>query len=162
MTTIIPGIEPWAEQLAASLWRASWQGGIALALAWAIARWCTFLSPRVVCWVWRLACLKVLLALVWIEPVSRALLPARQADTVTFGSAAVRAPGPEATVDVPAVRTVAPVASQPVQIPPALGVWSLLTSAWLLGVVYCVVASAREWGSIRRLVQSAVDVPSER
>jgi hypothetical protein len=41
-------IEPWTEAWAASLWRATWQGTIALGLAWAIARTCTFLSPRVV------------------------------------------------------------------------------------------------------------------
>ena len=38
--------EPWADWWASNLWRASWQGAIALAIAWAIARTCTFLSPR--------------------------------------------------------------------------------------------------------------------
>src|SRR3954471_7719058 len=68
-------IEPWAEVWVTILWRATWQGTLALSLAWGIVRTCTFLSPRVVCWVWRAACLKVLATFLWVQPVSLALLP---------------------------------------------------------------------------------------
>lgn len=70
MSEFVRAIEPWADSGLATLWRASWQGGIALAVAWAIARYATFLSPRAVCWVWRLACVKLLVALVWVQPLA--------------------------------------------------------------------------------------------
>lgn len=148
-------IEPWAEVWAASLWRAAWQGTIALGLAWVIARTCTFLSPRVVCWVWRAACLKVLVTLLWVQPVSLAVLP----------------PQPPAAV---AVRTAfaMPVASGPVPVEPAaerlarptvpsepstsaVSITSLLVLAWAAGFCWRVTVSARQWNSLRRLRRSA-------
>src|SRR5580698_10171401 len=74
--------EPWSERM----FQASWQGAIVLAVACAIGRWCTFLSPRVICWVWRLACLKLVVALLWVQPISLPLLsvtPAAPAAMVT-------------------------------------------------------------------------------
>ena len=68
--------ERWAELWCDALWCATWQGAIVLAVVWAIVRWCTFLSPRVMCWMWRLACLKLLVALAWGAPVNIPLLPA--------------------------------------------------------------------------------------
>ena len=96
-------IESWADVWAASLWRAAWQGSIALGLAWGIARTCTFLSPRIVCWVWRVACLKLLLTLIWVQPVSLAVLP----------------PQPPAAVAVEASSLPTAVASGSVPVEPA-------------------------------------------
>jgi len=58
--------EPWRERMV----QASWQGAVVLAVAWAIGRWCTFLSPRAICWIWRLACLKLVVALLWVQPIN--------------------------------------------------------------------------------------------
>src|SRR5438874_2231363 len=57
--------------------RASWQGGIALALAWLLGLAWRGMAPRFRCWLWRLAYLKLLLALFWAAPVDLPLLPAR-------------------------------------------------------------------------------------
>src|SRR5689334_22728142 len=58
-----------------AIWNASWQGGRALMLAWLICRAFPRLSPRLQCWLWRLAYLKLLVALVWTTPFRLPLLP---------------------------------------------------------------------------------------
>ncbi len=80
--------EPWSERI----FQASWQGAIVLAVAWAIGRWCTFLSPRVICWVWRLACLKLVVALLLVEPINLPLLSATPAAAVSHETIEPRAP----------------------------------------------------------------------
>ena len=44
--------------------RACWQGGLAILVAWALTRAFPRLSTTLRCWLWRLAYLKLLLALV--------------------------------------------------------------------------------------------------
>ncbi|MCW3053633.1 MAG: Regulatory sensor-transducer, BlaR1/MecR1 family [Chthonomonadales bacterium] len=72
----------WNESLNmfASAWletliRACWQGGLALGLVWAVCR----LVPRIPaagkCWLWRLAYLKLLVALLWLPTLDLPLLP---------------------------------------------------------------------------------------
>ena len=69
---------PWTELWSESLWRTSWQGAVAIAVAAAamgeIARCSTFLSPRIACWAWRLVCLKLLVALLWLQPLALPIL----------------------------------------------------------------------------------------
>jgi Zn-dependent protease with chaperone function len=55
--------------------RACWQGGLALLFAWGITRALPRLSPAGRCWLWRLAFLKLLVALAWATPVHLPLLP---------------------------------------------------------------------------------------
>ena len=61
-----------------SIARASWQGSLAIAAAWALVRCRPHLSPRVACWVWRPVDLKLVVALLWFAPVLLALLPAQR------------------------------------------------------------------------------------
>ena len=75
MNNLLHAMEPWADFWSTSLWRASWQGAIAIAVVWMLARLCMFLSPRVIHWMWRLVCLKLLVALVWVAPIPLAILP---------------------------------------------------------------------------------------
>jgi beta-lactamase regulating signal transducer with metallopeptidase domain len=59
-----------------NLWRASWQGGAVIALVWVLCRMGSHWSPRVRCWLWRVAYLKLLTTLVWTAPVELPVLPA--------------------------------------------------------------------------------------
>src|SRR5438552_10123344 len=59
----------------ASLWRASWQGGLAVLLAWGISYAFPRLPARVKVWMWRLAFIKLLVTFVWTTPIDLALLP---------------------------------------------------------------------------------------
>lgn len=61
----------WAEAMA----RASWQGGLALAIAWLVCRLFPRLSPSARSWLWRLAYLKLVLSLFWSAPVPLPVLP---------------------------------------------------------------------------------------
>lgn len=150
-------IESWADVWAASLWRATWQGAIALGLAWGIARTCTSLSPRIVCWVWRVACLKLLLALIWVQPVSLAVLPPQPS------AAAVAV-----DVELPTAVTTGFVSAEPAErrfaravVPRdvstiAVSIASLLMLTWAAGVCWRVMASASQWIWLRRLRRSAL------
>ena len=73
----------WNESLNtfAALWletlvRAYWQGGLALALAWAVCRLLPRLPAVGRCWLWRLAYLKLLVAFLWLPTLDLPLLPA--------------------------------------------------------------------------------------
>ena len=155
-------LDQMAESWGANLWRASWQGAIAVAVAWAIARWCTFLSPRVVCWVWRLACLKLLVALFWGQPVDLAFLPAE-----------VKAiPAPKATPHVIPKLEPDVVGLDPDNIPQpqfepepprvSVAASSILLPLWLIGVAYCISRTARQWHSIRQLLRSQESCVTDR
>ena len=76
MSELLNYMESGSAVWTASLWQASWQGAIVIGAAWAVAHYCTFLSPRVVCWLWRLVCIKLLALLVWAQPIEIPLLPA--------------------------------------------------------------------------------------
>jgi beta-lactamase regulating signal transducer with metallopeptidase domain/Tol biopolymer transport system component len=151
-------IEPWAEVWAASLWRAAWQGSIAVLAAWGIARSCTFLSPRIVCWVWRVTCLKLLLTLIWAQPVSLAVLPPRPAAAVAAAvnvESPTEAPSGSAPVELATVR-LAPAIVPTDKATASVSIASLLMLAWGAGVCWRVTVSARQWMSLRRLRRSAL------
>lgn len=58
-----------------AMFRACWQGSIALALVWAITRLFPKLPPSICCWLWRLAYLKLLVSLIWATPIDLPVLP---------------------------------------------------------------------------------------
>ncbi len=159
MNALISAFGSWADLWAESVWRASWQGAIALAAAWAIGRWCTFLSPRVVCWVWRLACVELLVGLVAIQPVELALLPARAEapaapQTISYDMAT----GWLETSAEPAQE--AALSAEPVPISSIAA--GLLLPAWLIGFFYCLRRTARGRKSIHRLLRSSELCTAER
>ena len=152
MNALLPAFWQTADAWIANIGWASLVACVAIAAAWAIARWCTFLSPRVVCWIWRLACLKVLLALVWIQPVDLALLPADPDPLVAAQPIPAVATGwvdgahSEGHLDgFTAEPGVAAEAG-----PSFSRLAALLFAAWLIGVLYCVARTARQWGLVRR------------
>ncbi len=58
-----------------SILRATWQGGLAIAVAWVLVRCWPRLPHRVGCWIWRLADLKLIVALLWATPLLLPVLP---------------------------------------------------------------------------------------
>lgn len=79
MNTWIPHLNLLAGSWLAALWRASWQGGLAMLLVWAVCRVFHRLPARAKSWLWRLAYLKLLAALLLATPIDLPLLPARTA-----------------------------------------------------------------------------------
>ncbi|HVA50270.1 MAG TPA: M56 family metallopeptidase [Pirellulales bacterium] len=157
MSQFLQNFELWGEAWITSLARASWQGAIAIALVWAITRWPRFLSARVACWLWRLACLKLLVALFWIQPLSLPVLPAEPAapvapETVSSHVALPVAgePPAQAVEQFDAARPVVPMQGGP---GPFYG--GLLLVLWVAGAVVSLGGIARQWLAARRLTASA-------
>ena len=146
MSDIFHSLESWADLWGASIWRASWQGAIFIALAWAIARWCTFLSPRVVCWIWRLVCIKLLVGLLWIEPLAIPLLPALPPVPSTPGLIIETAPKKKPMqVAIPADESPRPVLM-------STWFWAL----WSVGVFIRLMVSLGQWWKVRRLSAAGI------
>ena len=79
MNTWIPHLNPLAAAWQAAIWRATWQGSLALLLVWAVCRVFHRLPARAKSWLWRLAYLKLLVALLLAAPIDLPLLPAKAA-----------------------------------------------------------------------------------
>jgi beta-lactamase regulating signal transducer with metallopeptidase domain len=81
MSPVAPAINALADAWGEGMLRACWQGGAAITLVWLTARAVPRLPPAAQCWLWRLAYLKLVLALFWATPVDvRIPLPAESAE----------------------------------------------------------------------------------
>ena len=167
----IEAINGWATLWGDAMLRAAWQGGLVLALVAVIGRVLPKRSAGLRCWLWRLAYLKLLVALVWVTPVDLPVLPARgpTAETSTAptlpgqgverralsvkgdGSLPGVAGTPLTAPTVGVTPEVAAAMPAPTPLRPAVApvVWLLL--AWLLGAGWCLVRLAREVWSARRM-----------
>jgi beta-lactamase regulating signal transducer with metallopeptidase domain len=120
--------------LCQAIWRASWQGAVVLLLVGALCRLFPKLPAAARCWLWRLALLKILLALVPLvafEPLALRLLPSSTPEIwetlpsskSAFSKGALEAKGREITPDLSHERTeYDPAVTMPVRlwIPPLL------------------------------------------
>jgi beta-lactamase regulating signal transducer with metallopeptidase domain len=150
----------WSE----SLVRASWQGGLLIAAAWLLVRCRPGLPPRVACWIWRLADLKLIVALVWAAPLVLPLLPPL-ADPGPIPEPFAPAPelrpslagGPEPIPDG-AVELAGPHATPR----PSRADAALLL--WLSGAIGGMTLAGRGWLAAARLRRScpAIDRPDLR
>lgn len=75
MSALATALDP--SVVCGALISASVQGGIALAVVWLICRVWRTMPGRVRCWLWRIAYVKLLAALIWTSPVRLAWLPAK-------------------------------------------------------------------------------------
>ncbi len=164
MSELIHSIEAWQP----ILWRASWQGGLVILAAWAIARWCTILSPRVTSWIWRLVCLKLLVTLCWTQPVAIAILPAasRQNAQATIAvenpslRAVVEAPSPTRE-RLPLVEPRASTIGEGSDSQGQIATSTILVTLWIAGVCCAVALTVGRWLSARRLCRAAATTESE-
>jgi len=150
-----------------SMWRATWQGGLAILVAWIIIRGVPKLSPRISAWLLRIACLKLFIALCWAAPISLPVLAPPAA--LPHGPAIERImPSPE-----PASRELSDIAINP-ESPTAAAIASSQPSArgvrwpvvlmglWLGGVVWQIGRTLREGASVNRRVRQSSAAPSDR
>lgn len=160
MSHFLTLVSPWADWWIANLWRSTWQGAIVVAVVWAVARLFTFLSPRVVCWLWRLACLKILVALVWAAPVLLPLLPAQSSTLQETQAIAVHATatGANASGSLPMLFADGGHVTRGRQLSLAAAAKLILTGVWIVGVVFMAAFAVRQWRGARRLV--ALSVPA--
>jgi len=93
MNTWIVELNAFTQGWLAGLWRASWQGGLAVLLVWGITRAPIRLSAKVKVWLWRLAYFKLLSAFFWATPIDLAVLPAPPMAVATAARAKEITPG---------------------------------------------------------------------
>jgi len=132
-----------------ALARAAWQGALALALVWIVSRCITAIPAAYKVWLWRLAFIKLLLALVWITPISLAVLPLRQETPLSMASSA--------SIEVPLVVTAqaAPFAGPLAEAAPTLDWRAWLFVLWCLGVVGGMARLLQQWRTARILIQNS-------
>ena len=132
----------WAE----AMWRASWQGGIALALAWALTRALPKLPAAARCWVWRVAYLKLLVCLAWAAPVELAVLRPVIQEPAPLVETVVTQP-PVLSGDVPAAArgNVAIIPAPHPRLP------TLLFVAWAAGTTLSAFRLLSGWRQAARL-----------
>src|SRR5437879_13402609 len=75
MSDTLARLNLFAAGWAGAIGRACWQGGVAIAMVWALCRLIPRLPGRIQCWLWRLAYLKLLVALLWAVPLELPVLP---------------------------------------------------------------------------------------
>ncbi len=157
-----------AATVAGQLGRACWQGGLAIAAVWGLchlgARW----PPGLRCWLWRLAYLKLLAALVWSTPVALPLLspfPAAKSDAppalrhlpdqqmvVPRGASISRFPQDARSEGRGRVASV----TRPRERLPGAAAGLLLF--WLAGAGWHAARTAREWRASRRLIRDGTPI----
>lgn len=143
---------------AAAMFRACWQGSLAFLAAWVLCRFLPRLSPRLQCWIWRLAYLKLFVVLFWSTPVNLPLLPPpapAEQRTATLNT-------PESPV-FPPIGTAAQItrsAPQPTAGGLQLTILLVLFGLWILGGGVCalqMVTSARYLRQLRRRCRALHD-----
>jgi beta-lactamase regulating signal transducer with metallopeptidase domain len=151
---MIERLDDLAAAWSASLLRASWQGGLLIAAAWLLVRCRLGLPPRVACWIWRLADLKLIVALVWAAPLLLPLLPPLHEQgpiPEAFAPATGLPPSPAG-----GPRPIPSPAGEPAE-PSGTPLPSVATAAllvWLFGVIGGVTRAARGWLAAGRLRRS--------
>jgi beta-lactamase regulating signal transducer with metallopeptidase domain len=148
----------WAE----ALWRATWQGGVALTLILVLGFAMRKIPAYVKCWLWRLAFFKLLIAGLWTVPLEFACLP-------QIGP--FHPPSFELLTDKNSPQIA--VTELPISLPngqPAPrreaiaqhSAMSWLLVAWALGVTLALANLARHWRLARQICSSLTQVTDER
>src|SRR5208282_2112502 len=160
MNDLLSASASWSETWGQCLWRASWQGALVLLAAWTLARWCTFLSPRIVCWMWRLACIKILVALIWVQPVDIPLLASNPQETIISQSVSLAAPEAGAVLELQPVEE----DRGPVLVTNSaqshLTLCVVLSALWAMGVCSRVIRTIKHWSNVQHLCRSGRPVES--
>jgi hypothetical protein len=86
----------WAATWGDGLWRASWKGGLFILAVALLCRLVPRLPPAARCWLWWLACLKLLVGWIGVELLTLPVLPERLQASSTIQLARVDAPSPPA------------------------------------------------------------------
>jgi beta-lactamase regulating signal transducer with metallopeptidase domain len=172
MNDAATGLDAVAAEWLRVVWRASWEGALALLVAWLLCSLLPGVTGNLRCWVWRLAYMKLLVALLLWQPIDLPLLEARPEvvagvparspmkrpgprdfQTLTFPEFPTRSPMWSPAVGVPAPRA----AGQPIR----FGAAACWLFVWVLGVGVRGGHLAVQWrriGRWRRACQAGDDL----
>ena len=150
-----PAVQLWME----AMWRACWQGGIAICVVWAVCRVWRGQPPHIRCWLWRLAYAKLLLALLWAAPVDLPVLSPRQPRAGV--TSAPQAPLGAFVLPLPSVSAAGgrDAGSDAARLPAAAA--TAVALAWLLGFACVHLRLAAEWRAVSELRRSSRPLAEE-
>ena len=145
-------LETWSRLWSSNLWRACWQGGGFILLVWLVCWLLPTLPVRVRHWLWLLACLKLVIGLLWAVPLR---LPAPSdrfvpAFVPPFDTPVSHVP---LLIGVGRGNGAAPAALSPAA--PSVSPRSLLLSLWVGSVLIGAFLTARHMLGLRRLCRRA-------
>src|SRR5687768_17167246 len=123
-----------------ALWRASWQGTLAVILVWIMCRALPKISPRVRSWLWRLVILKFIFTLLWLAPLElrifrATILSPPPALTHTINSAQVASALDNSVVLNSPTQLSEKTVSHPIPVSPSFAWQSILAALWITGVL---------------------------
>lgn len=181
---VIGPINGFSAAWGAAMFRASWQGAMAVAVAWALVQTLARRSGRVQSWCWRLAVLKFAVALVVLVPLAVPVLPAPRPsagggtpiEQSSLLPGAIPLPAGDSALPQADSMRVSAAHAAPASVAaagtgvrqaslwqfPSLDSWLLV--AWLGGVMMCLVRCAAAWRSVARMRRQAsvLDDPAMR
>ncbi len=153
MNELISAVNGLSAAWAAALWRASWQGAIAVAAVWIACRAWQRMPPHLRVWLWRLAYLKLVLGLlICIRPVHLPLLPPSPAPVTTAAAPSVEVTPPDNLGG--GTQAMASDALESVTLRPVVWLFAL----WLLGLGWQGTAVVRSWRRARQLQTDSTDL----
>jgi bla regulator protein BlaR1 len=139
-----------------ALVRASLHGAVAIAAVWLVCRLFPSLPAALRCGLWWLACLKLLVALVWVEPIPLAILPAAESEPSSVFAFSSPSPGWEGVRVGEGDRGGE---GHSAEAPPSTPLWPLaLVNLWALGVLALLGLTAHQLAAARRLLREAEPV----
>jgi beta-lactamase regulating signal transducer with metallopeptidase domain len=148
----LTAIDTLAAGWSAAMVRACWEGGMVIALVWLLDRALPRLRPGLRCWLWRLASLKLLVALFWATPVALPLLPPASSPAAEGVLGGVGEP-PGPAVQPVHFRPPSPVRPVRPEFTTAArsGVSALILVVWGVGVIGCGCRLFGAWRRMQRL-----------
>ena len=161
MSDWVDALNSFANSWSSAMIRACWQGSLAIALVWAVCCAMPSMSPHIRCWLWRVAQLKLIIALFWQTPIDLPLLPPRPTSPVPgYAARSVESPSLVPISPGSGIHPAPTPSSTAQMVLPNAPSWFLLL--WLLGVVWCGTRVASEWCDARRLRAACVSLHDER
>ncbi len=150
----------WAGSGVNLLWRASWQGGIFVAIIWAACRLIPSMPAQAKRWLWWLACLQMGLR---ITPVGFLTLPIMPAQTTRSVAAATANKKLESAIEfsIPSAGTAEPTSPTQPEVPEKPSGMLLLGTCWLLGCLALSAIALRRWGAVKGLIRGSEDTVQE-
>ncbi len=163
MTEFLGRINDGAQVWADAMTRACLIGGAAILLAWCVTRMFPRLPAKARDWIWRIAYLKLLVALIWVAPIELPLLPASttmsepqskivsdMANSVLSGLAIPGSSFGQASPGVELRDDSLPMV--------AFSFSTIILAVWCAGVGVCSLAIGRNWFATCAVCQRAQPV----
>jgi len=162
METVLRILESVSVPWGAAMWQASWQGGVAILVAWGICRAFPRLPQPAQSWLWRLVFIKLLLGLVLVMPAVRVpVLPESYVDAYPVTVApTVSLPSPSPHVDAGPIPTATPAVAVPPTRRLQISVSALCLLLWLGGVAAGCLAMARAFRRLSVLLHNSMLIDS--